>query len=258
MMKKKILLALSLLAVLQVSARRTCVFAYFADEAESVYKDENVAVEINAGVWTVYNLTDRAIYVDKGNSFYYVNGVPTCMFSNQSYTRMEGKGGGVSVNLGSVANAVGIGGAAGGLLNGVNVGGGRTSSNATTTWEQRVLVIAPKSSIRLHEFDVSKNKPANWKPRKRGRMWNFTKATSLGVYRGVLCYSASETFEDKKQVSVENYIYNITYDKPNSYRDHSKRVYSRAHMDHSYQCWYEINEPFIVLCIWCPPLFVFW
>lgn len=53
------------------------------------------------------------------------------------------------MNLGSVANALGIGGTVGQLAGGVNVGGGSTNGGSTTTYAQRIISIPPKASYDL-------------------------------------------------------------------------------------------------------------
>ena len=152
-MKKLILLACIILCAGSASARRVGVYCFFADGANAVYEDENlkVMIGIDGGhpCWIVANKSDRTLYIDKGNSFSYKNNTPTCLFTNASYTSGKEKNSGVGINLGSVANAVGIGGIAGTLMNGMNVGGGRTTQNSTTIQEQRVLALAPKAVYRL-------------------------------------------------------------------------------------------------------------
>lgn len=76
-------------------------------------------------------------------------------FDPQEFTITEGgnSGTGANVNLGSVANALGIGGVVGTLAGGVNVGGNNEKfSTVTRTYKnERVLKIPPKSSLALSE-----------------------------------------------------------------------------------------------------------
>lgn len=108
----------------------------------------------NSSYLTVWNKTDRVIYIDKGSSFVYVNNKAQSLFSNSSYSSGSGSLGGASVNLGGVASALGIGGAAGSILGGVSVGGGRSSQSSTTVYEQRVMAIAPKAAYELHKWET--------------------------------------------------------------------------------------------------------
>ena len=178
-MKKLILLACIILCAGSASARRVGVYCFFADGANAVYEDENlkVMIGIDGGhpCWIVANKSDRTLYIDKGNSFSYKNNTPTCLFTNASYTSGKEKNSGVGINLGSVANAVGIGGIAGTLMNGMNVGGGRTTQNSTTIQEQRVLALAPKAVYKLCDWtiDASDFAQIGFRPRKIGRTWHF-------------------------------------------------------------------------------------
>lgn len=111
----------------------------FIDGVEPIYG--NQALEV-----TVKNKTKKTIYLDLGNTFFMrgdeasVYYVPTAISSTSSSST------GASVNAGSVANALGIGGTVGKLANGVNVGGGRSNATTNVTYSQRVVAIPPMSS----------------------------------------------------------------------------------------------------------------
>ena len=104
----------------------------------------------------IKNKTSRPIYIDKaaclGKSS---TGNAKTYFDPQEFTITEGgnSGTGANVNLGSVANALGIGGVVGTLAGGVNVGGnnGKFSTVTRTYKNERVLKIPPKSSLALSE-----------------------------------------------------------------------------------------------------------
>lgn len=104
----------------------------------------------------IKNKTSRPIYIDKaaclGKSS---TGNVKTYFDPQEFTITEGgnSGTGANVNLGSVANALGIGGVVGTLAGGVNVGGnnGKFSTVTRTYKNERVLKIPPKSSLALSE-----------------------------------------------------------------------------------------------------------
>ena len=72
----------------------------------------------------------------------------------------KGSTAGGSVNLGSVAGAVGVGGVLGRLAGGVNVGGSNSTTISKVEYAQRVLAIPPMSSKMLDLkllFDNSPN-----------------------------------------------------------------------------------------------------
>ena len=103
----------------------------------------------------ITNNTDKTIYIDKGQSFLSSGQTSKPYYKPSSTSTIKGSSSGASVNLGSIAGAIGIGGALGTLAGGVNVGGGSNSATQTTTYEQRVLTIPPKSSAILPEQIIS-------------------------------------------------------------------------------------------------------
>lgn len=106
--------------------------------------DLNQALQLS-----VRNKTNRTLYVDLGNSFFISLGQATCYYVPSSTTTTQGASNGGSVNLGAVTGALGIGGVAGTLANGINVGGGSANSTTSTTYSQRVIAVPPMSSVNL-------------------------------------------------------------------------------------------------------------
>ena len=111
----------------------------------------------------IKNKSDRIIYIDKGNCFRVINETtPYCYYNAAEQTTVgRNSGGGASVGMGSVAGVLGIGGVAGQLANGINVGGGSSRSSSTTYTEQRVIAIPPHSSKKLCENKIIKIS-SNW------------------------------------------------------------------------------------------------
>lgn len=97
----------------------------------------------------IENKSDRTVYVDLGNSFFVRMGKSICYYVPSSTTSTSSSSSGAGVNLGSVANALGIGGTVGQLAGGVNVGGGSTNGGSTTTYAQRIISIPPKANYDL-------------------------------------------------------------------------------------------------------------
>lgn len=115
----------------------------------------------------IKNKTSRVVYIDKAACFCtYPAGQTKKYYDHTEYTVTEGgnSGSGASVNLGSVADALGVGGAVGTLAGGVNVGGdkGKFSATTTTYKDDRVLTIPPQSSVALSE-DAYRKHPTNKK-----------------------------------------------------------------------------------------------
>jgi len=102
---------------------------------------------------TIKNNTDKIMIIDRGRTFFRDgnnNSVPyydpTIVVNTQSTT--IGGSTGASVNLGSIANAAGIGGVVGTALGGINVSG--SSGSATTNTETTFIIDQEKIPIAPH------------------------------------------------------------------------------------------------------------
>lgn len=106
----------------------------------------------------VKNLTDEIMHIDQTTSFY-VNpqGNSTSYYDptvrTTSSTDISSSTSGASINLGAIGGFFGIGGALGGLLGGINVGGSHTNGVAQTISIAKVdlpvVSLAPKSMIKM-------------------------------------------------------------------------------------------------------------
>lgn len=110
----------------------------------------------------IKNKTSRVIYIDKAACFGTSSKGVKRYFDPQEYSVTEGgdSGGGASVNLGSVADAFGVGGVVGTLASGVNVGGDKGKFTATTKTykDERLLIVPPHASVAL-SVDNSRDHP---------------------------------------------------------------------------------------------------
>lgn len=220
-MKKFLLFVLCGCFCTVAQARKVAVCAFFADDGQEVYADRCISLVItvadNRPCLMIRNRTDHPLYVDKGNSFAYENGTPVCLFSNSSYSVGTNTGGEASVNLGSVAGALGVGGVIGNALYGVQVGGNKSKGQSTTTYEQRILVLAPRAAYTLYEWDNWVSLLENIQdriPRKKGRSWHYDSHSSILKIQGEIIYATDETFADRHQAGVQNYIRHVVYDRP--------------------------------------------
>ncbi len=101
----------------------------------------------------VINKTSKPIYIDKRNCFRVaMDGTSKCYYDATKQISVN-KGGesGASIGLGSLAGALGIGGAIGQAVSGVSVGGATNSSITTTHTQQRFIAIPPYGSSNLSE-----------------------------------------------------------------------------------------------------------
>lgn len=156
MKKLTLLVLLAFFSTLLVSAKRVGVYCFFSDTKTNLYEDETIKVyasyKDNQLDVTLQNKTGQIVFIDKANSFIYMNGIPTSLFTNSIHTTGITESKGSSVNLGSIAGAFGVRGAIGTALSGVNVGGGTSIQNTTTTYEQRIIALAPLASGTLYSI----------------------------------------------------------------------------------------------------------
>lgn len=98
---------------------------------------------------TVTNLTDSVMVIDRTKSFVNTGENSTTFYDptviTQTTSDTEGGAKGMTVNMGAVADAFGIGGIAGGLLGAVNLGG--TKDNSKTTVNTTYIQDFPQVSL---------------------------------------------------------------------------------------------------------------
>lgn len=97
----------------------------------------------------IHNKSNKMLYIDLGNTFFVSMGNAFCYYVPTSTTTTNSSSNGGSVNIGSIAGALGVGGAAGTLASGINVGGGSSSSTTSTTYAQRIIALPPMSYVDL-------------------------------------------------------------------------------------------------------------
>lgn len=124
----------------------------------------------------LYNLTDEIMVIDQTKSFFVnTDGSSTSYYDptvrTETSTQFGSTTTGASVNLGAVAKAFGVTGAAGTLARGINVGGAQTGgySNTTTVMiaDQQKVNIAPHGSVVM-----SKQFAVNGIGRSKNTVWD--------------------------------------------------------------------------------------
>lgn len=128
----------------------------FGVKPSSVLSNKDVEITFMRQISATYhilikNKSNKIIYIDKGNSFRVNNSGEFHTYYNASEQTSvtSGGGAGLSLGLGSVASALGIGGVAGTLANGIGVGGGSSHSSTTTYTQQRIIAIPPQGVVPL-------------------------------------------------------------------------------------------------------------
>ena len=154
-------------------------------------------------------------------------GQAICYYVPSSTTTTHGASSGGSVNLGAVTGALGIGGVAGTLANGINVGGGSTNSTTSTTYSQRVIAVPPMSSVNLppqyfygkEDRTVTKGlksyyghmlimfpKNSEKGPMRFGDRYSYTDDNSPLQFSCVIAYSTDETCLSTKSITSSLYL----------------------------------------------------
>jgi hypothetical protein len=103
----------------------------------------------------VNNLTNDYIYLDLGRTYLILNGRPSAYYLPSSTTTTTSSTTGAAVNVGAIAGAMGVGGAFGRALNGVNVGGANTTGSSTVVYSQRVIAMPPLTTYTLTACKIS-------------------------------------------------------------------------------------------------------
>ena len=126
----------------------------------------------------IVNNTDSTMFVDMAESYYVGNGVAERLFTNSVTTNYTSGTRGATVNLGSVANALNVGGIAGTIAQGVNLGGSNTSGTATQVFEERHISIPPfsRQSIKSKNFSLGYQEA---KKIKKSGIYNYDKSNSF-------------------------------------------------------------------------------
>ena len=162
----------------------------------------------------IKNKTSRAIYVDKATCFgAYSTGEVKKYFDPQESTVVEGgkSGTGASVNLGTVADAFGVGGVVGTLADGINVGGDKGKMNLVTTTykDDRILFVPPHASVALSTDSYRDS------PNKKNYIIVTGSSERFGVYHSTLNlnYDEIQTFTEENSPKTINYTITYSFDK---------------------------------------------
>lgn len=163
----------------------------------------------------IKNKTSRIIYIDKAACFGTSStGKTKTYFDPTEYTVTMGGGSstGASVNLGSVADALGVGGVVGTLAGGINVGGNKGNASATTTTQQdsRILTIPPQASVTLSE-DKAIRHPSQKKEYRITGSYEFINSINKDKYTRSFLSKKVPYKKFSEENSPETIKYMITY-----------------------------------------------
>lgn len=177
----------------------------------------NAKYVINPAIrFHIYNNSNQTLYIDLANTFYVNMGNSQTYYIPSSTTTSKTSSGGAGVNLGAVTGALGIGGAAGTLANGINVGGGSSSTTTNTIYSQRIIALAPKSVTTLAPKYFF-GETTSWQPPTDGisyYLWhNYTYLRYVTINfsskseKGAMMFGDHYTYnEDKSPIQFSFYL----------------------------------------------------
>ena len=157
------------------------------------------------------NNSDDIIYIDLANCFFRSGHSAKSYFVNSSTEVTKGKNIGTGVNVGAVTGAIGIGGIVGQIANGVNVGGGKSSSTTVTTYNDRIIAVAPHSVYEFPEANFYESEESSFPYLNSvnvGSITNYDEPSSVNdtQWNILVSYSYDQTFSEKKQLNLALYV----------------------------------------------------
>lgn len=221
-MKQHLTALVALLCIiLPARAGRVGVYCYFSTDKAAVYQDRNIRARImtspdGAALLEVENLTGRVIYIDRGNSFSYVNGQSSPLFMPSSNTQSHTYGRGVIDQDNFDVQWV----------------EGESHTESRTIYDQRILPLAPYGSafvyawqqlplllnpavIRLGQsngafsFKGKGRFADSHRPFAKGDRRHYTPATTPLSIRANIEYSFSEWGDNKQRALLSDFVETI-------------------------------------------------
>lgn len=119
----------------------------------SVYQEKDLSSTEASFILSIENTSDEMMYVDLGNSTFRQLKSAVTYYVNSSTTTSSSSNGGASINAGSIASILGIGGALGSLASGTTIGGGKATGTSTTVYAERIKTIPPHSIYKMGKKD---------------------------------------------------------------------------------------------------------
>lgn len=159
---------------------------------------------------TIENCSDRIIYLDLGSSSYRKSKSASTFFVNSSTTKSNGQDTGGSVNLGSIASVLGVGGAIGTIASGTTLGGQTKTGTSTTIYAERIITVAPHSVYTLpaKKFYSSSVEEPYKKGFKYGDRFKYKQPDKLkdSPWEIILSYAKEDDIENTRRLDMGIFI----------------------------------------------------
>lgn len=107
------------------------------------------------GELEITNNSSTSIVIDLANSFYGDNNGMQSLYSNSIISTTESSTRGGSLNLGGIASAFGAPRQITNIAYGTNIGGGITTGTSIQTFQDRYIIIPPKSFRKINDTNYS-------------------------------------------------------------------------------------------------------
>lgn len=202
----------------------------FSDEYVSVkyyldnYTDGSMLLTEPRLYFIIENKSSDFIYLDLGKCFIIRNGNPEPLWTDTKTYNTKGSSTNGSVNVGTIANVLGVGGVVGDLANGISIGGGKNNSKTVETSSPRVEPLPPMSNKKIQIIlpkensfdkvisDYYKSKELRsyfyWKTKlPKGESMGFNKENSPIVFSSLINYSLTESCDSSKNI-INNFYAN--------------------------------------------------
>ena len=204
------------------SSVTSCLTTWGVDPS-SIISNDDIEIEFEDKSNLQYaviikNRTNHTIYIDRGNSYRVSRDENFCYYnSGTQVSTSHGSGGGMSVNLGTIANVAGIGGALGTIAQGVNVGGGVSNSSGMTIGQQRFLVLPPHGRAALAKDNEMLDRNERFAqlmseinpPIHKGEVLNYNENDTPYTIDYLITYSDNQNFTTYSVLNTKIYIKQI-------------------------------------------------
>ena len=123
-------------SLLRISMDSHSNCAYWRDLGRNLFNNPLIVIELE-------NKSEDIVYIDLARCFINRNKKSQMFWDNTQVVNSGGNSKDVAVNLGSITNAIGVGGVVGTLAQGISIGSGSSTSTSTIKQDERILRLPP-------------------------------------------------------------------------------------------------------------------